>query len=184
MQELADIKELKKKQYLMYIVIMLVLFVVMLTYTVVWCFDYNKRYGFFVKTEAVVVEHVTESGKLYDVLEYDVDGVVLLNKTSYISQNNIGDKITIYYDENNPSGFVTKLDGRRIALPIITSIYGVASMVLTIMFYTSFYMENGAMHSSEKTSEEAEKTNKTTEKKKSSKTTISNGNKAKKKDSK
>ena len=160
MQDLVDIRELKKRQYLMYIVIILVLFVVMLTYTIIWCFDYEKRYGFFVKTEAVVVEHSTDAGKLYDVLEYTVDGVVLLNTTSYLSRNNIGDKVTIYYDENNPSGFVTKLDGRRIALPIITTIYGIASMVLTIMYYSAYYLNKSTMHSTEKVNNEAVDTQK------------------------
>ncbi len=155
MQDLVDIRELKKKQYLMYIIIMLVLFVVMLTYTIIWCFDYEKRYGFFVKTEAVVVGHSTDAGKLYDVLEYTVDDVVLLNTTSYLSRNNVGDKVTIYYDENNPSGFVTKLDGRRVALPIITSVYGIASMVLTIMYYSAYYLNSSTMHSTEKSSVEA-----------------------------
>lgn len=155
MQELTDIRELKKRQYLMYIIIMLVLFAVMLTYTIIWSSDYNKRYGFFVKTEAVVIEHSMDNGKLYDVLEYEVDGVVILNTTAYLSQNNIGDKVTIYYDEKNPSGFVTKLDARRVALPVITSIYGVVSMVLTIMFYTNYYMDNSSMHNTKKVTEKA-----------------------------
>ena len=172
MQDLVDIRELKKRQYLMYIVIMLVLFVVMLTYTIIWCFDYEKRYGFFVKTEAVVVEHSTDAGKLYDVLEYTVDGVVLLNTTSYLSRNNIGDKVTIYYDENNPSGFVTKLDGRRVALPIITSVYGVVSMILTIMYYSVYYLNSSTMRSTEKMSTEAIENKKTNIKRNSKKSNI------------
>ena len=167
----------------MYIVIMLVLFVVMLTYTIIWCFDYEKRYGFFVKTEAVVVEHSTDAGKLYDVLEYTVDGVVLLNTTSYLSRNNIGDKVTIYYDENNPSGFVTKLDGRRVALPIITSVYGVASMILTIMYYSVYYLNSSTMHSTEKMSTEAVENKKTNTKSNSKKSNIKQ-TKNNKKDSK
>lgn len=156
MLQLTDIRELKKKQYLLYIIIMLVLFVVMLVYTVVWCVNYNKKYGFFVKTTATVVEHNSDEGKLYDVLEYYVDGVVVLNTTSYLSRNEIGDKITIYYDSTNPTGFVTKLDSRRIVLPVITTIYGVASAALTIMYFTTYYKKSTIMQSNEKLPDKAE----------------------------
>lgn len=145
MQEISNIRELKKKQYLLYVCIMIFFFLVMFTYTLVWCIQYNKTYGFFVKTEATVVEHNSEEGKMYDVLEYEVDNVVIHNTSSYISKNNIGDKITIYYDSNNPSGFITKLDNRRIVLPIITASYGVVCTVLSIMFFTTYYGKSSTM---------------------------------------
>lgn len=145
MQEISNIRELKKKQYLLYVCIMIFFFLVMFTYTLVWCIQYNKNYGFFVKTEATVVEHNSEEGKMYDVLEYEVDNVIIHNTSSYISKNNIGDKITIYYDSNNPSGFITKLDNRRIVLPIITASYGVVCTVLSIMFFTTYYGKSSTM---------------------------------------
>lgn len=135
---------------------MIFFFLVMLTYTLVWCIQYNNKYGFFVKTEATVVEHNSEGGKMYDVLEYEVDNVVIHNTSSYISKNNIGDKITIYYDRNNPSGFITKLDNRRIALPIVTASYGVVCASLSIMFFTTYYGKSSTMQF-EKKSENKEK---------------------------
>ncbi|MBE5738272.1 MAG: hypothetical protein E7354_00855 [Clostridiales bacterium] len=155
MEQVIDIKELKKRQYLLYVIIMLVLLAVMLVYTIVWCINYKRDYGFFIKTEAVVVEHKTEEGKMYDVLEYYVDDVVFLNTSSYLSKNNIGDKITIYYDETNPSGFITKLDSRRIALPIITTAYGVVSAVLTVMYFMTYYSKKGAIQTLNKSQNKA-----------------------------
>ncbi len=139
MKQVENIGELKKKQYLLYIIILLVLLVAMLTYTLVFCISHNKEYSFFKGVEAEVISHDTIDGVVYDVVEYSVDGVVYRNTTSVISKNDIGDIVTIYYDENNPIGIVTKLDSKRWILPTITLIYGVATASLTVLYFVNYY---------------------------------------------
>lgn len=149
MQEISNLRELKKKQYLLYVIIMLSLFLVMLTYTIIWCVVFNKNYGTFVKADAEVVALKNDENEIYGyALEYfdSVNGVKIENgTTSFANAKTVGKKITIYYDSENPSVITEKLSSGRYLLPIITSVYGVVSVVLTILFFTSFYGKHSTM---------------------------------------
>lgn len=161
MQEISNLHELKKKQYRLYVFIMLTLLVVMIAYTVFWCVSFNQTYGTFEKTLAKSVE-------LYDMddevcgyaLEYydSVNNVTIQNTSSDLAnKDNVGDKFTIYYDTENPSSVIKNLNAGRILLPIITSVYGVACIILTIIFIRTFYAKHSTMQSDNKRLNKARK---------------------------
>ena len=134
-------KDLRIKQLRLIVVVMLVLFAVIMAYTIYWLIDYKDKYGFFEKTEAVVVDQVTSEGITYDVLNYKVDGVEY-NVTSNIkSENQVGDQIKVYYDEKIPLSIIYSLDSRRIILPIIACCFGVVSISLMVV-YIIIYLSN------------------------------------------
>lgn len=128
-------RELRLKQLRLILIIMLVIFVAMLSYTIYWCADYKEKYGFFVETQAVVDSHVEIAGDMYDVLKYDVNNVTFKKTTTYFSKNDVGDEITIYYDKNNPSGVIYSLDINRIILPVISLVFGVVVTALIVIYY-------------------------------------------------
>lgn len=128
-------RELRIKQLRLLLIVLLVIFVAMLSYTIFWCTSYNRNYGFFEKTTAEVIEHVEIKDEYYDVLEYTVDGNIFHKTTSYPSKNNIGDVITIYYDTNNPIGVIYSLDNKRIILPVISAIFGVGVVALIVVYF-------------------------------------------------
>ena len=128
-------RELRLKQLRLILIIMLVIFVAMLSYTIYWCADYKNKYGFFVETQAKVTEHVEIANDMYDVLEYDVKGVTFKKTTTYFSKNKVGDVITIYYDKNNPTGVIYSLDNNRIILPTISLAFGVVVTALIVLYF-------------------------------------------------
>lgn len=154
MQEISNLRELKKRQYLLYVIIMLSLFLVMLTYTIIWSVVFNKNYGTFVSVEAEVVALKNEDDSVYGyALEYfdSVNGVEIKNNTTnYANSSSVGKKITIYYDSENPMVVTDHLSSGRYLLPIVTSVYGVVSIVLSILFFTSFYGKNSTMQTLQK----------------------------------
>jgi len=112
---------LRKNQHKLYLIILSIVFFVIATYTTIWEINYYINFGGLKKTTATVVAHEYENDLKYDVISYDVDNVTYRKTTTYLSKNEINDKITIYYDEDNPAfGVVYSLDYRRIAYPIIT----------------------------------------------------------------
>lgn len=129
-----DEQELRAGQLRIIIVIMVVLLVALLSYTIIWSTNYNKTYGFFKKTIAEVVEQSESDGVVKDVLLYEVDGVEYRLTGDYNSKNEIGDKVKIYYDKNNPLGVVYKLDSNRVLLPVLTSLFGVGCIILMVVY--------------------------------------------------
>lgn len=127
-------KKLRLDQLRLLVIIFLIIFAFMLVYTIYWLIDYNKHYSFFVKTKADIVEHKEINDKTYDVISFSVDGNEFRIVSDYESKNEIGDEITIYYDENNPLGIVYSLDSRRFVLPILTIIFGIASSSLAVVY--------------------------------------------------
>lgn len=154
MQEISNLRELKKRQYRLYVIIMLTLFVVMLAYTIIWCVVFKRDYGSFVKAEAEVVELKNDYNEVagYGLEYYDsVNKVnIIINNTSLASAKTVGKIISIYYDVENPSVFTEKLSSGRYLLPIITGVYGAVSVVLSILFFTSFYGKNSTMQREQK----------------------------------
>ena len=134
-------KDLRINQLKLITLVMLAIFIAIVTYTVYWFIDYNRHYGFFQKTEAEVVEQVELEGVTFDVLFYEIDGIEYKVTSDMKSKNDVGDIITIYYDEDNPLGIIYSLDNRRIALPIITVCFGVCCVAL-IVTYILIYRAN------------------------------------------
>ena len=133
MQDLYE-KELRIKQLRLILCVMFVIFLFMFVYTLYFVVDYNKEYGFFKKTTAEVVEHKKIENYTYDVINYSVDGNEYVITTEYFSKNEIGDKIKIYYDVNNPIGIIYSLDSRRIVLPIIASLFFCVYVALLVVY--------------------------------------------------
>jgi len=127
-------RDLRIKQLRLIVFVILVIFVVMLVYTIYWLIDYNKHFGFFVKTDAKVIEHADIEGVQYDVLSYKINGIEYKVTSDIKSTNDVGDEITIYYDKDNPLGIIYSLDGRRIALPIIACCFGIVSIALVVVY--------------------------------------------------
>lgn len=149
MQEISNLHELKKRQYRLYLFILLTLLVVMMAYTVFWFINFNNTYGTFEKTLAKGVELYDLDDEVYDyALEYydSVNNVTIQNtSTDLASEKNVGKEFAIYYDTENPSAVVENLDTGRILLPIITSVFGVASVLLTIIYIRTFYPKHSTM---------------------------------------
>lgn len=127
-------KELRLNQLKLIVLVVTLIFAFMLIYTIYWLVDYNKQYGFFEKTTAVVVEHQEIDGKKYDLLSFDVDGNEYRVTTKYESKNDIGDRVKIFYDKNYPVGVIYSLDSRRVWLPILSSIFGMANVGLIVVY--------------------------------------------------
>lgn len=116
------------------LIVMFVIFVTILSYTIYWLIDYEKQYGFFEKTKAEVIEQSIEDGITRDILRYNVNGVEYRILADYVSDNEVGDVIKIYYDKNNPIGIIYSLDIKRIAYPLLTALFGVGCISLTIVY--------------------------------------------------
>ena len=127
-------KELRLNQLRLIVIVMSLIFAFMLVYTCYFIIDYKDKYGFFEKATAEIIEHQEIDGKEFDLLSYKVDGIEFRITTEYESKNDIGEKITIYYDTNNPLGVVYSLDSRRILLPLLTSIFAAANIALVVMY--------------------------------------------------
>ena len=131
-------KEVRRKQYKLLLTIMTILFLGILCYTIIWQINYYTKYNHFEKVSAQVVEHEIIGEEVYDVLQYNVDGVEYRKTTSYISKNEIGDKVTIYYDTNSPIGVIYSLDYRRYALPIISAMIGAVCLAFYVIYFISY----------------------------------------------
>lgn len=132
------VKDLRKKQVRLIIIVLAFLSVVFIGFTIYWEIDYKKKFGYFSKVKAEVVDHAVVDNIEYDVLEYDVGENTYRHTTSYKSKNHIEDVITIYYDKNNPTGVIYKLDGKRISLPIISSLFMMTSIGVYVFYYYVF----------------------------------------------
>lgn len=161
MQEISNLHELKKKQYRLYVFIMLALLLVMTAYTIFWCASYNNTYGTFEKTLGKSIELYDSDNEVSGyALEYfdDVNNVTIQNTSSDLAnKNNVGEEFWVYYDTENPSSVIKNLDAGRIVLPIITSVYGVACIILTALFIRTFYTKHSAMQSNDKRLDKAKK---------------------------
>jgi hypothetical protein len=127
-------KDLRIKQLRLIVCVVLVIFLIITVYTIYWMIDYNNRYGFYEEVRAEVVEQKRLDGVTYDVLYYTIDGNDYKITSDIKSQNNIGDIITIYCDENNPLGIIYSLDNRKTTLIILDICFGVFSVGLLITY--------------------------------------------------
>lgn len=92
----------------------------------------------YIKVEAIVTnvnvrqEEVTDNDgthmeDVYDIsFKYTVDGKEYNNKFDGISKYNVGDKMTIYYNPNNPEEIT---GSKSIIIPIVMITAGIASTV-------------------------------------------------------
>lgn len=161
MQEISNLHELKKKQYRLYVFIMLALLLVMTAYTIFWCASFSNTYGTFEKTLAKSIELYDSDREVSGyALEYfdGVNNVTIQNTSSNLAnKDNVGEEFWIYYDTENPSSVIKNLDVGRIVLPIITSVYGVACIILTTLFIRTFYTKHSTMQSDDKRLDKAKK---------------------------
>ena len=137
-----SVKDLRKKQVELILLVLAFLSLIFISYTIYWERDYNKKFGYFEKIEAEVVNHNVVEGVEYDVLEYEVDSIIYHHVTSYKSKNHIEDKITIYYDKFEPAGVIYSLDIKRVLLPIISSLFVIFSIGVFIFYYFVFIKRN------------------------------------------
>lgn len=130
--------DLRKNQYKLLIAILMIVFLSIVGYTVYWEINYYSKYNHFKKVTAEVVAYEVNGDKKYDVLEYVVNSSYYQNITSYESKNKIGDKISIYYDTNNPLGVIYSRDYRRYVLPIICVLLGAVCSSFVLIYKKSF----------------------------------------------
>lgn len=142
-------KEIRKSQHRLILCMVFVVFIVMLGYTIIWEIDYHNRYGYFVKTTANIIDYEIIEGNTYDVIEYTVNNVEYQKTTEYLSKNKVGDNILIYYDKNNPIGVIYSIDIKTWLLPTITSVFGVVTILLTIL-YINYYKKQSTMQTNKK----------------------------------
>lgn len=131
-------KEARRKQYKLFLIVLTLLFLGILCYTIIWQVNYYTKYNHFEKVTAEVIDHEIDGEDVYDILQYYVDGVEYQKTTNYLSKNEIGDKITIYYDVNSPIGVIYSLDYRRYVLPIISAIMGAVSIAFYIIYFITY----------------------------------------------
>lgn len=117
---------------------MLIIFLIVLGYTIYWEINYYTKYNHFEKVSAEVIGHDTENGVTYDVLQYFVNGSDYQSTTPYSSRNEIGDKITVYFDKDNPMGIIYSRDYRRYVLPIISILMGAVFVSFCVIYKISF----------------------------------------------
>ena len=127
-------KDLRINQLRLIVFVLVAIFVAITTYTVYWLINYNKHFGFFQEVTAEVVDRVDMEGKTYDVLHYVVNDIEYKVTADVVSDNEKGDIITIYYDENNPLGIIYSLDNKRFILPIFSAVFGVLCVVLVVVY--------------------------------------------------
>lgn len=131
----TDERELRLGQLRLIVIIMIAIFVAILSYTIWWSCDYNEKYGFFKKCTAEVVKRTEDDeGTVQNILMYYDENGVEYRLTVDNADYDICDKVTIYYDRNNPLGIVYRLDSKRIWLPILTALFGLGCITLTIVF--------------------------------------------------
>ena len=140
-ETMQNIDNARKNQYKLLIAILMIVFLSIICYTICWEINYYSKYNHFKKVTAEVVAYEIDGDKKYDVLEYVVDSSYYQNVTSYQSKNKIGDKISIYYDINNPLGVIYSRDYRRYVLPIICVLLGIvcSSFVIIYLNYCTNY---------------------------------------------
>lgn len=135
-------KELKKKQHRLYVICCVLVFMLFLGYTIIWEIDYHKKYGHFKRVRCEVVEHVEEDGETYDVFTFQTDKQVWVKKTTpFKSKYDIGDKFYAYYDTETEIEMIYNIDDRKIILPIITGMFGLATCGV-IALYLITYRKN------------------------------------------
>ena len=79
-----NIEDMKKSQYILIIYLSILVFCVLLSYTIIWEVDYHKKYGFFRRADATIVEHKYEDNLVYDIIEYTDQNGVLCTITNLV----------------------------------------------------------------------------------------------------
>ncbi len=139
---------LRKSQNQLIVGMFGLLFVVMLVFTTLWVTKYNRDIADFARAEATIVDHAVDD-YVYDIIEFEVKNVIYRKTTPYISRNSVNDKIVVYYDTKNPTTVIYGLDARRIWLPIITVVFGMAFVGLIVLHFVTY--PKGALHSTMQT---------------------------------
>ncbi len=107
----------------------------------------NKNY---IKTEAIVTKADLEEEEHYEgddhydatyrvYVKYTVDGTVYEEELGILSGYKVGDKVTIYYNPENPRQISEKV---TILVPIIFIIGGVVSLVAGVISAVGTYNKN------------------------------------------
>lgn len=141
----------KKKYYGIYLILLTALVLSMIIYSIVWLVDYNRNYGFFVRTKAEVVgtEIPENSGRIVKELEYFADGAIYRIAIEDQDKYDIGDKFSVFYDENNPIGIIYNRDVRYYLLPIATILLLIIDIGFAVIYFSTYYRKT-SMHSGKK----------------------------------
>ena len=135
--------EIRKSQHKLIVFSLLTIFILFLGYTIIWEYQYFSKYGNFIRSKATVIEHYEEDGKIYDKYSYLVDGNKEVNKvSSFESKYDIGDRFYVYYDKNHEVEVIYKVDKKRWILPILTAIFGWASIELLGIYISTYGRKN------------------------------------------
>ncbi|MBE5757481.1 MAG: hypothetical protein E7345_00935 [Clostridiales bacterium] len=145
-----ETQKLRQNQFKLILIILAMMSVLFIAFTIYWEIDYNNKYGYFKKVRAEVVDHVVVDNIEYDVLQYSVRDVVYKHTTEYESKNHIEDKLNVFYDENDPSGIVYKLDNTRILLPVISVLFVLVSSSVYIIYFYIFRKTHDTMQTDKK----------------------------------
>lgn len=137
--------EYRKSQHRLIVFSLLAVFILFLGYTILWEYKYFDEYGNFKRTTATVIEHYEEDGFIFDKFSYLVDDTKEVIKiTPFQSKYDIGEKFTVYYDENHEIEVIYKVDSKRWFLPIITAVFGWASLELLCIYISTYGNKNKA----------------------------------------
>lgn len=121
----------------------------MTMYTIFWCVNFHKEYGTFKETTAKCVEILDADNEVsgYALEYYDSENYVTIkNKsTDLANKNTVNTTFKVYYDTENPSSVVKSLSVGRILLPILTSVFGVALVVLIILYIVTYGKKHSTM---------------------------------------
>lgn len=123
-------KQMKIRQFGLVVGLTFVVFIFILIYTIQWVVEYDKKLSEFVKTDATIISHKEIEGIKYDVMQFFVDGNEYNITSEFPSEHSVGQIIKIYYHKDNVLGIVSKLDNRRIVLPILAISFGVVCLGL------------------------------------------------------
>ena len=101
-----------------------------------------------VRQEEVVEDDGTRMEDVYDVsFKYTVDGKEYNNKFDNYSKQNVGDKITIYYNPSNPEEIT---GSKSIIIPIVMIVGGIASLTGGIISAANAIKRNKKMKEQER----------------------------------
>ncbi len=136
---LSEEKEARRGQYKLLLIILSLIFITITAYTIFWEIRYHQKYNYFQRVEAEVSGFDTDdNGDKYAIILYYVNDNKYEKNTDIFLDKKAGDKIFVYYDENDPYGVIYSLDYRRYLLPVISGVLGGVLVVFLIMYKSSY----------------------------------------------
>lgn len=131
--------QLRKGQFKLILMILICVSLAMILLTIIWEVNYHANYGFFHKVKAEVIEQqIGDNGEVYDILRYKADGVEYKIKADKVSEHDVGDKYSVFYDENNPICIIYSINYKTYTLPIIAMLFTIITLLLGLYYSYRF----------------------------------------------